>query len=90
MAKFMVDTEKTADYIKQLEILRENNHPAGTKPERDSCCGKFYDELETLCERMAEVREGFGMLLDKTICFLTAADEMFDASDRAEAGSITK
>lgn len=90
MAKFKVDTEKVAQYVSQLEELRGTYSVCNKKPSSDAAKGKTYEAVEEVSEKLLSAREAFLELVDRTIEFLDVSKASFDASDKAEAASVTK
>lgn len=90
MAKFKVDTEKVAEYVAQLTELRGTYSVCNKKPVSNAAKGKTYKEVEEISEKMESAKEAFLELIDRTIEFLDVAKASFDASDHAEAASVTK
>ena len=90
MAKFKVDTAKTAEYVEKLKVLKDENNEVTKRPDTQASCGKTYEELQNLCDQVAEVRAAFGILLDKTTEFLEVADDTFNTSDQLAASSVSK
>lgn len=90
MAKFKVDTEKVAQYVSQLEELRGTYSVCNKKPASDAAKGNTYEAVEEVSEKLLSAREAFLELVDRTIEFLDVSKASFDASDKAEAASVTK
>ena len=76
MAKFKVDTEKVAEYVSQLTELRGTYSICNKKPVSDAAHGKTYKEVEEISEKMESAKD--------------VSKASFDASDQAEAASVTK
>ena len=40
MAKFKVDTAKTAEYVEKLKVLKDENKEVTKRPDTQASCGK--------------------------------------------------
>ena len=56
----------------------------------DAAKGNAYEAVEEVSEKLLSAREAFLELVDRTIEFLDVSKASFDASDKAEAASVTK
>ena len=91
MAGFKVDTEKVAEYVTQLTELRAACSVCkNKKPVSDAAKGQTCEEVEAVSEKLGNAKEAFLELIDRTIEFLDVSKAAFDASDQAEAASVTK
>lgn len=89
MAEFKVDTAETAEFAARLKELKLGLTVETKIPDKGKSSGRTCEDLEALCLCMKETKEALGLLIDKTIAFLTGAKDAFDSADQASASGAS-
>lgn len=83
------DAEKLADYIAELNTLKETWEGKTDKPvDVGECGGKMITEIEALGEVVMDAREAFVHLLEQTISYMNGRKESLETQDEQAKEAI--